>query len=229
MRDSASAAPRGIPQESTMPLAAKEMFQLFPTGLFTGKLPDVALCDRIEKKLYEMQKANLGVTAKTYLRSYMTPDNLQTMPEFKELSDLILEECANILDIYKIKRDSHYISAMWANITSPNRRHNTHTHPNGVLSGLLYVRTPPGCGQTVFLSPLHLMRMIAPDLAQKNEFNAHSFVYPIEKGRMILWQAHLPHAVDNGNADDKEDRIVVAFNVNIRGKVTMETAKGAYA
>ena len=212
-----------------MGLAAKEMFMLFPTGLFTGKLPDITLCDRLEKKLYQMQKDGTGVTAKTTQRSFMTPDNLQTLPEFKELNDVIMEESGNILEIYRIKRDSHYISAMWANITSPNRAHHTHTHPNCLLSGLLYVRTPQGCGQTLFLSPRAFANTISPDLLEKNQFNADSFVYPIEKGRMILWQAHMPHAVDIGNADDKEDRIVVAFNVNIRAKVNLLTAKGEFA
>jgi uncharacterized protein (TIGR02466 family) len=178
-----------------MGLAAKEMFMLFPTGLFTGKLPDTTLCDRLEKKLYQMQKDGTGVTAKTTQRSFMTPDNLQTLPEFKELNDVILEESGHVLDIYKIKRDSHYISAMWANITSPNRAHHTHTHPNCLLSGLLYVRTPQGCGQTLFLSPRAFANTISPDLLEKNQFNADSFVYPIEKGRVILWQAHMPHAV----------------------------------
>ena len=46
---------------------------------------------------------------------------------------------------------------------------------------------------------------------------------------MILWQSYLPHSVDNGNADDAEDRIVVAFNVMIRGKVETLTAKTTFA
>ena len=212
-----------------MGLNAKEMFMLFPTGLFTGKIPDLTLCDRIANKLYELQTSGNGTTARTFLRSYMSPDNLQTLPEFKELVDIILEETGHILDIYQFKRDSHYVSSMWGNITSPNRRQNTHHHPNCLLCGLLYVKTPPGCGQTVFTSPRALSNAIVPDMREKNQFNADSFVYPIEKGRMILWQAHMPHSVDNGNADDKEDRIVVAWNVNIRAKVDMETARGAYA
>jgi hypothetical protein len=47
-----------------MGLVAKEMFMLFPTGFFTGKLPDVALCDRVEKKLRDMQKSGQGYFAK---------------------------------------------------------------------------------------------------------------------------------------------------------------------
>jgi len=207
-----------------MGLMAREMFMLFPTGFFTGKVPDVTLCDRVEAKLREMQKAGQGYIANTYLRNYMTPDNLQTLPEMKELVDLILEESKLILDVYKIKRDSHYISNMWANVSSPNRRHNTHAHPNCLFSGLIYIRTPKDCGRTLFHSPRHLTNAIAPDLAEKNELNADTFVMPVEKGRMLIWPSYLPHSVDNGNADDGEDRIVVAFNIMTRGRVDMLTA-----
>lgn len=208
-----------------MGLQSKEMVMLFPSGLFTGKLPDITVCDRVEKKLREMQQAGQGTTANTYLRSFMTEDDLHTLPEMKELVDVIMEETGLILDAYRIKRDSHYITGMWANITSPNRRHNTHTHQNCLFSGVVYIRTPKNCGRTLFFSPQHLTTALAPELIEPNELNAQTFVFPIEKGRMVIWQSHLPHAVDNGNADEDEDRIVVAFNVMIRGRIDMSTAR----
>ena len=208
-----------------MGLTAKQMVMLFPTGLFTGMLPDITVCDRVEKKLREMQKAGEGVKAGTYLRSFMTEDDLHALPEFKELVDVILAESNDILNAYRVKRDSHYITGMWANITSPNRRHNTHVHQNCLFSGVVYIRTPPDCGRTVFYSPQHLTTALAPDLIEPNEFNAHTFGFPAEKGRMVIWQSHLPHAVDNGNANEDEDRIVVAFNIMIRGKIGMSTAR----
>ena len=205
------------------------MFTLFPTGFFSGKLPDLTVCYRVEKKLRDMQKAGQGVVAKTYLRSFMTADNLHTLPEMKELVDVIMEEAGLILDVYRIKRDSHYITNMWANITSPNRRHNTHTHSNCLFSGVCYIKTPKDCGRTLFFSPRHLTTAIAPDLVEKNEFNADTFVMPIEKGGMVFWPSYLPHAVDNGNANDEEDRIVVAFNIMIRGRVEMQTSSIQFA
>jgi uncharacterized protein (TIGR02466 family) len=209
--------------EMKMGLTARETYLLFPTGFFTGKLPDLTLCDRVEKKLKEMQKAGQGVTANSYLRSFMTDDDIQTLPEMKELSDVIMEESKLILDVYKVKRDSHYIVNMWANITSPNRRHNTHTHANCLFSGLVYIRTPKNCGSTMFFSPRHLETSISPDFTDKNELNSQIFSFPAEKGRMVFWPSYLPHAVDNGNANEDEDRIVVAFNIMIRGRIDAPT------
>jgi uncharacterized protein (TIGR02466 family) len=208
-----------------MGLLAKEYFLLFPTGLFAGTLPDMAVCDRVEGKLRAMQAAGQGAVANTFLRSFMTMDNLHTLPEMKDLVDVIMEESRLILDLHKIRRDSHYITSMWANITSPNRRHNTHMHPNCLLSGLVYIKTPKDCGKTLFFSPRHLANAMAPDLLEKNELNADTFIFPVEKGRMVIWPSYLPHAVDNGNANEEEDRIVVAFNIMIRGRVDMLTAR----
>ena len=41
-------------------LTAKQMFMLFPSPMFTGKLADISMCERIEKKLRELQKSGKG-------------------------------------------------------------------------------------------------------------------------------------------------------------------------
>lgn len=208
-----------------MGLSQKEMFLLFPSGFFTGKLPDIALCDRIEKKLRDMQTSGHGSVSNGHMRAFTTSDNLQSLPEMKELVALIMEESEQILDAYKVKRASHYISNMWANIASPNRRHLAHAHPNCLLSGLVYIRTPQGCGNTLCYLPRAFSNAIIPELLEKNELNADTFKYPVEKGRMVIWQSHMPHAVDEGIASEDEDRIVIAFNIMIRGWINLPTAK----
>src|SRR5580704_5000902 len=106
-------------------LAAKQLFMMFPTPMFTGMLPDIGLCDRIEKKLREVQKSGKGFPSPGgMILAYMTPDDIQTLPEVNGLVEVIMAESSSILDFYAIKRDSHYITNMWANIANPNRRHN---------------------------------------------------------------------------------------------------------
>lgn len=207
-------------------LTARELFKLFPTPLFTGKLPDLGMCDRIEKKLRQVQKLGQGVTSVTNaMRAYMTPDDIHALPEMEELVDVIMKESAGILDVLAVKRDSHYITNMWANIAHPNRRHGMHMHPNCVLSGLVYIKTPKNCGATVFASPRQLAKNLEFNYLEKNEFNADAFVMTPEKGRMLMWPSHLPHAVEEGRADASQDRIVLAFNIMIRGRVDISTAQ----
>jgi uncharacterized protein (TIGR02466 family) len=213
----------------SMELGAKEMFMLFPTPLFTGKLLDLSACDRIEKNLRDMQKLGAGMASQAKAAAYMTPDNLQNNPDMKELTDLVMAESNQVLDAFKIKRDSHYIANMWGNITHPNHRHHMHVHPNCLLSGIMYIKTPANCGPTMFASPRQLSRMMEPDYTAKNEINSDVFIFPAEKGRMLMWPSYLPHAVEHGTANEDEDRIVVAFNVMIRATVEQLTMRMAFA
>jgi uncharacterized protein (TIGR02466 family) len=206
-------------------LAAKQLFMLFPTPMFTGKLPDPGLCDRIETVLQRLRTSGQGRSRQGAILAYMTPDNLQTLPEMKELVDIILWEASNILDAYAIKRDSHYITNMWANIANPNRRHHMHIHPNCLLSGLVYIKTPKDCGSTMFASPRQLTKSLEPVYLRKTEINADVFVMPAEKGRMLIWPSHVPHGVEEGRADESQERIMVAFNIMIRGLIDLDTAR----
>ncbi|MGB9270113.1 MAG: hypothetical protein WCB74_12970, partial [Pseudolabrys sp.] len=83
-------------------LTAKQMFMLFPSPMFTGKLADISMCERIEKKLRELQKSGKGMSSpEGMILAYMTPDDIQTLPDMKELVDVIMFESGNILDAYR--------------------------------------------------------------------------------------------------------------------------------
>ena len=100
-----------------------------------------------------------------------------------------------------------------------------HTHPNCLLSGLVYIKTPRNCGATIFASPRSYSKNIEPAYFKKNEINADVFVIPAEKGRVLIWPSHVPHAVEQGTANEAEERIIVAFNVMIRGLIELSTAR----
>lgn len=206
-------------------LKAKQLFMLFPTPMFTGLLPDPSLCDRVEKIVRGLQKSGKGRSSPDGASfAYMTPDNIHTLPEMKELVDVVMRETAKVLDAFAVKRDSHYITNMWANIGNPNSRGHMHAHPNCLFSGLVYIKTPVNCGPTMFCSPRRLSKNLEASYAQKNDLNSDFIIMPAEKGRMLIWPSHIPHAQERGTADESEERIVVPFNVMIRGHVDLFTA-----
>jgi uncharacterized protein (TIGR02466 family) len=205
-----------------MEILDRELIQLFPTCLFAGKVSDITICDQLEKTIRAMQKAGIGRRDEV---AYTTSDDISGHPEMKEFSDLVLKESNEVLDVYGVKRDSHYISNMWANITHPNHRHALHIHPNCLLSGIMYIRAPKGCGGTLFSDPRPAARIIEPSYTKMNNFNMGRFVVAAEKGTMLMWPSFLPHAVERGTAATTEDRIVVAFNIMIRGTINTQTAR----
>lgn len=77
----------------------------------------------------------------------------------------------------------------------------------------------------MFISPRQLSKNLEPTYLEKNEINSDAFTMPAEKGRMLIWPSYVPHAVEQGAADESEDRIVVAFNIMIRGTIDLQTAR----
>jgi uncharacterized protein (TIGR02466 family) len=205
-----------------MELLGKQLVQLFPTCLFSGKISDIGACDRAEKKLRELQKSGHGSIDRT---AYVTPDDIWKLHELKSLVDLVMKESNTILDFLRVKRNSHYISNMWANITHPNHRHHLHIHPNCLLSGILYVTTPKDCGPTVFEDPRPGARIIEPQYVEMTPYNSNRFVVAAEKGRLLIWPSYLLHAVEAGTCESDEDRIVIAFNIMIRTTIETITAR----
>jgi uncharacterized protein (TIGR02466 family) len=114
---------------------------------------------------------------------------------------------------------------MWANITHPNHRQDVHVHPNCLLSGLVYIKTPVNCGGTLFASSRKYTKNLEPQYFAKNDLNSDFIVVPAEKGRVLMWPSHVPHSVEQGIADESEDRITVPFNVMIRGAIDLFTAR----
>jgi hypothetical protein len=45
-----------------------------------------------------------------------------------------------------------------------------------------------------------------------------------EKGLMLMWPSFVPHAVERGTADPNDSRSVFAFNLMIRGTITVPIA-----
>jgi uncharacterized protein (TIGR02466 family) len=208
-----------------MQLIDKKMQMLFPTPMFSGKVSDLGACDRVEKKLREMQKSGQGLKHNFGDFAFLTADDIHTLPEMKELADMIMNESGQVLDLYKIKRDSHYITNMWANITHPNHRHHMHIHPNCLFSGIIYIKAPQNCGPTLFHDPRINARLIEPTYTEINTFNSAALTVPAEKGLMLIWPSYLAHGVEYGTSKDDEDRIVVAFNIMIRGTIDRRTAR----
>lgn len=205
-----------------MNIVNRELISLFATCLFAGTVSDLRLCDRLESACHKLRDARDGIMDHTVFTSR---DDLQTLADMKELVDVVMAESKEVLDFLRIKRDSHYITNMWANISNPNHRHLEHIHPNCLLSGIIYVRAPDKAGPTSFSDPRPGARMIAPTYTEMAPQNMGVFNVVPTKGMMLIWPSYLPHAVEQGDASPEDERITIAFNVMIRGTITDRTAR----
>lgn len=93
----------------------------------------------------------------------------------------------------------------WLNIMPRGCAHSFHLHPQAVVSGTYYVKTPRGCSGLKFEDP-RLSRMMA---APQRRGGAH-ITYPARAGELILFESWLRHEVPASPID--EERISISFN-----------------
>lgn len=204
-------------------LVEPTLMPLFPSPLFVGKVSDMTLCDRLVDSILKLKEEKTGFFE---LGNFTTHDDLFALTEFCEFSELVLKETSHALDFLRVKRENHYITGMWANVTNPTHRHPLHLHPNSLLSGILYLKTPDKCGGTVFSDPRPAARVFEPTYEKMFEFNAGRFTHPAQKGTMLIWPSWMSHGVERGFTEDENDmRITIAFNVQMIGRIETQTAK----
>jgi uncharacterized protein (TIGR02466 family) len=134
-------------------------------------------------------------------------------PAFAELVRLLnrhvarfAEECAFDLGGRKPKLDS-----LWVNVLKPGGSHSGHIHPHSIVSGTVYVATPPGSGALKLEDPRLPKMMAAPKRREDAPEDLRTFFYAQPRpGAVFLWESWLRHEVVPGNA--KGERISISFN-----------------
>ena len=106
----------------------------------------------------------------------------------------------------KLKLDS-----LWINILRPGAAHSGHIHPHSVVSGTIYVATPPGASALKLEDPRLPMMMAAPGRNTDAPEEAQTFVYlQPAAGTLYLWESFIRHEVPANRA--RRDRISLSFN-----------------
>jgi uncharacterized protein (TIGR02466 family) len=106
----------------------------------------------------------------------------------------------------KLKMDS-----LWVNVLKPGFGHSGHIHPHSVISGTVYVSTPPGASGLKLEDPRLPMQMAAPPRRKDADEAQAAFVtLTPARGTAYLWESWLRHEVPPNGA--KAKRISISFN-----------------
>lgn len=125
-------------------------------------------------------------------------------PEWAPVSNFINAT----IDMYfkLLGKDEAYIAergrdlTQWATVHKEHMSHEAHLHPGSVLSGVYYVKVPPGSGEISFFDPR----------GERPPFGTRYSVMPCE-GDVILFPSWLVHEVSPTGGN--QERISIAFNV----------------
>jgi uncharacterized protein (TIGR02466 family) len=124
-----------------------------------------------------------------------------------------LRSAANTAFVHAFKemqltQDFRFQLEAWVNLHDPGGFNMMHVHPNVLLTGSYYIRTPEGAGPVVFRDPRPGVVLTALPGKAANCVNSASF-HPKE-GQLVIFPNWLDHRVDPNEAS--ESRIAIAMN-----------------
>ena len=193
---------------------------LFATRFYEGELGSPDLIEELEAAcldLAEADRAGRRWCREHGYRGYTSYASLNDLPirepSIAELVRLLnrhvarfAEACAFDLGGRKPKLDS-----LWVNVLKPGGSHSGHIHPHSIVSGTVYVATPPGSGALKLEDPRLPMMMAAPTRRPDAPEDLQAFVYAQPRpGSVFLWESWLRHEVVPGTG--KGERISISFN-----------------
>ena len=103
------------------------------------------------------------------------------------------------------------LDSLWVNVLRSGAAHSGHVHPHSVISGTVYVVTPPGAGALRLEDPRLSRMMAAPPRLADAPQTARTFVtLNPAPGTVLLWESWLRHEVLTNAA--KTPRTSISFN-----------------
>jgi len=104
-------------------------------------------------------------------------------------------------------------SGSWVNINNNRSASNIPHNHEGILSGIFYLKAPPGSGKIYFKNPgINTLWEGFKFVEQRNEMTGELInITPIE-GEILIWPSYLHHGVLPNEHDD--ERISIAFNIS---------------
>ena len=133
---------------------------------------------------------------------------------FKKLKKELLIQVQHYFDeVLCYENVTPYITQSWLNYTKKNEHHHSHTHPNSIISGVLYINADKNNDTLTFLN--YEYKQISPEIKKYNIFNSKTSHLSVETGDIVLFPSSLIHMVQTKKEDDT--RISLSFNTFIKG------------
>ena len=145
--------------------------------------------------------------------------NHPSLAPLKKEMDLFVEDYFDKI-ICPADKITPYITQSWLNYTTKNQYHHRHTHPNSLVSGIIYINADIKYDKVRFYKDHEYGGVILPTSKDYNHFNAASWWFAVETGQVLLFPSSLTHAVEVKQGDNT--RISLSFNVFIKGTVGAE-------
>jgi len=154
------------------------------------------------------------------LETHKNEGNLTSQNNFildtklKSLKKEILKHINFYFDNILLAKDvKPYITQSWVNYTKLGQYHHKHTHPNSLVSGVLYINADEKNDAINFHKEKN--NEIQIQTKESNFFNSSNFILPVKTNDLVLFPSSLFHSVHYKTGFNL--RVSLAFNVYVKG------------
>lgn len=107
------------------------------------------------------------------------------------------------------------ITQSWLSVTGRGGAHHTHSHPNSVASGVLYINLAKQDGINFYRSDeLNWFELLPKE---QNYYNAYRYFIETEVGDIVIFPSNVKHGVKEVSED--VERVSLAFNTFFSGEL----------
>lgn len=121
--------------------------------------------------------------------------------------------------VYDTENDARLvITQSWLSLTGKGGAHHTHSHPNSIASGVIYINLAANDGINFYRDEDRQWFELKP--RKRNYYNAFSYFVEASIGDIIIFPSHIKHGVRTVESDIH--RVSLAFNTFISGEIGEE-------
>ena len=192
-------------------LQNSDVFNLFPTLVWKIQCPAEIVVDHNPVIINAIRKINPEIDDIEPAVSWQSHQLMHKEPELDQLMSCINSAAHKVLRFLNIGTTDIEVTGCWANVNSIGASHRVHSHPNNYLSGVYYVRAPPGANTINFHDPRPQASIIRPPVTQLTSQNTDQVVVEVSDGTLLLFPSYVQHSVDS--SESNELRISISFNL----------------
>ena len=151
-----------------------------------------------------------------YRTTYSPYEGLEKLEEFKPFCNYV----ADLGMQFMIKQGyrlefNRFNPRLFASEMVRGDFHNTHAHPNSVLSGIFYLQVPKNSSAIVFTDPRAIRKVVKRQTEFETASNIDELVINPHTGMLLMWESWFEHYVpENYMLGKKDKRITLVFNLN---------------
>ncbi|GJL92990.1 TIGR02466 family protein [Hyphococcus sp.] len=188
----------------------------FHTPVWSRKVVEHERINKDLLKVLEKLEAETDPITRSNVGGWHSHDQIHHREDMKEICRVIGTACVGCASFMEFDFENFelVIKELWMNKNGGGDFNKAHIHPNAILSGAYYVKTPENSGNIEFYDPVPARLMNVYPVKKRKPINLQAVEYKAGEGQLLIFPSWLQHAVQPNRS--KDYRVSISFNIGYK-------------